>query len=225
MAERGTGTITVGGVTTRFRAPTRPEQAMLPTQVGPEEDRLKKFYTEQYNIEAQAFIKGPMSQEQFDRGISRLQAKYKMAFNQAKMKMETDQPDPAFKRWSELDVYRNRIEERLRDYNWTTDRGKTVLEVWNPNIGKKGGWTTKGITPERLHEAMTLTIERNRVRAEQTSVLQPGQTPLMRTAVTSPRIGGAIKDQARAYLEQRQGSEEDLSQLSDDELRQIMEGR
>jgi hypothetical protein len=208
----------------------QPEQAVMPVQISPEEARLKQFYTKQYNIEADAFARNPMSQEQFGRGISKLQTKYKLAFNQAKMKI--DQPDPAYKQWRDLDLYRNDLDDRLRDYNWITKRGKSVLQIWDPFKGKKGDWTTKGITTDQLEEAMTLTLERNRVQAIQTSLLQPGQLPgsLIGTAAVSPRMGGAIKDQAKAYLNQRvkspqQQEPEDLSQLSDEELRRIVEGR
>ena len=221
MAERGTGTITAGGRTTQFRAPTQPSQAVMPQQVSPEELRLKKFYTEQYKVEAGTFSKSAMSQEQFDQGMNKLQAKYKMAFNNAKMRIA--QPDPAFKQYSELDIYRDKLDNRLANYNWTAKRGKSKLEIWDPDKGKKGGWTTKGITSDQLEEAMTLTLERNRVKAEQTALLRPGQpsNSIMRTAATSPRMGGAIKDQARALLDQRGGQEQ--QELDDDAAMQILQ--
>ncbi len=129
----------------------------------------------------------------------------------------------SMQRFSELDKYRIRLDERLRTYNWTAKRGKSKLEIWDPDKGKKGGWTTKGITSDQLEEAMTLTLERNRVKAEQTALLRPGQpsNSIMRTAATSPRMGGAIKDQARALLDEREGQEQ--QELDDDTATQILQ--
>ena len=251
MAEQGTGTITVGGVTTQFRAPTQPQQAVMP-QVSPEETRLKKFYTEQYNIEANTFVKNRMSKDQFNQGISKLQNKYKLAFNQAKMKL--DRPDPAFKQYSELDIYRNRLEGNIKNFRimppgkipsfWRPRRWEktapTELQIFDPSKLK---YTAKGEVSEgsvqgawrkaRLEEVEqygTLTNELRRITAAQNVLLQRPTSDLMRTAATSHRIGGPIKDQIRNYIETREQrpvepESEDLSQLSDEELRQIVEGR
>jgi hypothetical protein len=111
-----------------------------------------------------------------------------------------------------------------------------VAEVFDPAaIGytekgkeKRGDW--RKATPTEIKEYGLLKNRLQQVVAEQNILLQPKQkTGLMRTAVTSPRISGAIEDQARALLDQRETvtgrqEPEDLSQLSDDELRRIVEG-
>jgi len=235
MVERGTGTITAGGVTTHFGAPTRPEQAVMPTQISPEETQLKKFYTEQYRIEVNAFARNSMPQQQFDRGVRKLQTKYKLAFNNAKMRM--DQPDPAFKRYSELETLYGKVSKDFegpnRVYQWTGGEGKEQLEKWDPTLGKEGEWTSKGLKHADYERAAKTTLEMKRIRAEQ-NTLMSGRMGLLGTAAVSPRMGGArtggsIRDQTRAYLDQRSGIQqqeaEDLSQLSDDELRRIVEGR
>lgn len=249
MAERGTGTITAGGVTTQFKAPTQPQQAIMPQPVDPEEARLKKFYAEQYNVEANAFARQRMSKQQFDVGISKLQTKYKLAFNQAKAKIEAQQPDPIFKQYSDLDVYRNRLEGNIKQFrimpsgkipSWYRPRRweKTApeeLQVFDQskirynkddtiNEGSvQGAWRKAKL--DEVEQYGVLSNELSRVTAAQNVLLQrPGYTTdLMRTAVMSPRIGGPIKDQVRDYVEQRKT--EDMSRLSDEDLRRIAEGR
>ena len=251
MAKRGTGTITVDDVTTRFRAPTQPQQAVMP-QVSPEETRLKKFYTEQYNIEANTFIRNKMSRDQFDRGIGQLQTKYKLAFNQAKTKL--DQPDPVFKQYSELDVYRGRLEGNIKNFRimpsgkipsfWRPRRWEktapTELQIFDPSKLKytakgevsegsvQGAWRKARL--EEIEQYGTLTNELRRITAAQDVLLQRPTSDLMKTAAISPRIGGSIKDQVRDYIEAKEQrpverEPEDLSQLSDEELRRIVGDR
>jgi len=251
MAVRGTGTITVDDVTTQFRAPTRPEQAVMP-QVSPEETRLKKFYTEQYNVEANAFVRNKMSRDQFNRGINQLQTKYKLAFNQARMKL--DRPDPAFKQYSELDVYRNRLEGNIKQFridpahqikSWykpkrweeTIPTQLQIFDLTKIRYDKEGQPTESSVQGawrkarlEEVEQYGALTNELKRITAAQNVLLQRPTSDLMRTAAISPRIGGPIKDQVRNYIETREQRSiepepEDLSQLSDEELRRIAEGR
>lgn len=252
MAERGTGTITTGGVTTQFRAPTQPQQAVMP-QVSPEETRLKKFYTEQYKIEANALTRqSGIGRQQFDTGINRLQSKYKLAFNQAKMKL--DQPDPTFKQYSELDIYRGRLESNIKEFRimpagklpswWKPKRWEetapTQLQIFDPSKIRytakgeisegsiQGAWRKAKL--EEVEQYGALTNELKRITAAQNVLLQRPTSGLMRTAAMSPRMGGPIKDQIRTYIETKEQrpterEPEDLSQLSDEELRRIVEGR
>jgi hypothetical protein len=197
----------------------------MPQQAGvsPEETRLKKFYTEQYNIEAGSFAGQARNQDEFDRGIGKLQAKYKLAFNEAKMRM--DRPDPAFKQYSELDIYRNRLEQNVKQFrvlpagkipSWWRPRmiEKTApeeLQILDPTKvsydtkgrPKRGAWRKAKL--EEVERYGVLSNELERVTAAQHSLLRPGKTAgLLQTAATSPRMGGALRDQAKVYLEQRE---------------------
>lgn len=252
MAERGTGTITFGGVTTRFKAPTQPQQAVMPQQASPEETRLRKFYTEQYHIEAEQFTRQPMNQQQFDQTMARLNTKYKLAFNQAKTRL--DQPDPVFKQYSELDIYRGRLEGNIKNFrimpagripSWIRPRrfekmAPTELQIFDPSKLKytakgeisegsiQGAWRQAKLNEVEQYGAMT--NELKRVTAAQNILLQRPTSDLMRTAATSRRMGGPIKDQVRTYIEAKEQriverEPEDLSNLSDEELRRIVEGR
>ena len=227
MAQRGTGTITVDGKTKSFGSP-----ATMPTMAqsieNPEEARMKKFYTEQYNIEAQNFAKQKMSQTDFDKGIGNLQTKYKLAYNKAKM--QADRPDPAYKQYSELDIYRNKLESNAKQFRvqpsgkipswWKPRRWEETapeeLEIFDPS---KLAYDAKGNVKEgsvqgawrkaKLDEIQAYGLikeELGRVTEEQNMLLRPKTSSLMNTAVKSPRIGGSIKDQTKALIEQRQGN-------------------
>lgn len=206
----------------------QPEQAVMPT-ASPEEARLKKFYTEQYNVEADAFVRQPMSKVQFNQGISKLQTKYKLAFNRAKIGIKQERPDPVFKQYSELDIYRGRLEGNIKEFridpahkikSWYKPKRweetiPTQLQIFDPSKIKydKEGQPTKSSVqgawrkakPNEIEQYGALSNELKRVTAEQTELIRPEVTSdLMKTATRSPRMGGAIKDQVSDYLARRE---------------------
>lgn len=127
--------------------------------------------------------------------------------------------------YRDLDLYREKLMRRKAETFRMRDPwyGKPRLEIRRDPYTDK--WTSD-LTKEEGEFAANLDIEIDRITKMQDVLLRPGQeTPLMRTALTSPRMtkaktGGAIRDQVRAYLDQqtveRQQEPEDLS---DDEVK------
>jgi len=87
----------------------------------------------------------------------------------------------------------------------------------------QGGW--REAKPEEVQEYGLLQEELNRVTEEQNMLLRPQTSSLMNTAIKSSRIGGSIEAQTKMLLNRREGNaqqgQEDLSQMSDEELRRI----
>lgn len=170
----------------------------------------------------------------FNQGISQ-----KLANLALSRKLKEKPADPLAE-FGKLDIHRNRIEARIKDFRvtqakkgwWdkgigTTGLEGTTLEVYDPTIvgrDKRGEYTGdwRKARLEEVQEYGALTREQKRVTAAQ----RPYMSGIMRTAVSSPRMGGAIADQARVYIERKtERPQQDLSTMSDEELRQIAEGR
>lgn len=149
-------------------------------------------------------------------------------------------PEDPIKQFGKLDVHRNRIEARIRDFRispaekgrwgWGQDApGKgTTLEVFDTTLvgkDKKGEYTGdwRKATLNETQEYGALTKEQKRVTAAQ----RPMMSSIMSTAVNSSRIGGSIQDQAKKYIENKQTQQEpeDFGTMSVEELRRITEGR
>jgi hypothetical protein len=135
-----------------------------------------------------------------------------------------------------MDVHRNRIEARLEDFRvrpggpgkrklrtlgFTRGESRTTeLEVFDPSLmgeDSKGEFTGKWrkATLDEIQEYGALTSERSRISAAQ----RPMMSGLMNTAVKSRRMGGAISDQAKAYIRDRAGRQEQkASPRNDDPL-------
>ncbi len=160
--------------------------------------------------------------------------------------------------FSELDVYRNRLESNIKEFRimpageikgWKPQRGGFIrsaigavtgfekmapekLQIFDPSKlaydakGKvkessvQGAWRRASL--EETQQYGVLSGELKRVTAEQNSLINPKRTSnLMGTAATSPRMGGAIKDQAKAYLDQREGQGQ--QELDDNTAMQILQ--
>ena len=214
MSQRGTGTITVDGVSKSFGSPATMPTMAQPVE-DPEEARMKKFYTEQYNIEAQNFAKQKMSQTDFDKGIGNLQTKYRLAYNEAEMK---NRPDPAYKQYRDLDLYRDRLLERRAERfsmqdkpnSWFTGSQLMIRRDPYSDYKKKNSWDPK-LTAAEKQEAADLDNEISSVDTRMQMLIRPNLSDLGNAAIKSPRIGGPIRDQARALIEQRQGNTQQQS--------------
>lgn len=231
MVQRGTGIITVDGKAKSFGSPATMPTMAQPIE-NPEETRMKKFYTEQYNIEAQNFARQKMSQPDFDKGMGNLQAKYKLAYNNAKM--QANRPDPAYKQYRDLDLYRDKLLKRraetysMRDApGWFTGSTLAVRRDPYSDPEKKGSWDIK-LTPQEKQLALDLDNEISSVETMlHASMTLSKNSSLMNTALTSEKSkGGSVADQTKELLNRREGNtqQEDLSQMSDDDLRRIAGG-
>ena len=250
----GEGTITdvATGKVTRFSGVSTltPQQTLENTEI----ERLKKFYGEQYKVEIGKFAGQPMTDEEFKDIAGKLQSKYKLAFNEAKFQMETrSQPkeQTALKQFSDLDIYKNRIDTDLRQFRvipagkipsgwrpqWFEKTAPEQAEVFDPTSSsydeksktwKRGAWRTA--KPEEVQLFGTLKSESERVQTLQNALIGKPTSSLMKTAVTSKRMGGSIAQQTQNYLQQKETGVqrhelEDFSRMSDEELKRIVEGR
>jgi len=144
-----------------------------------------------------------------------------------------DKPADPMAEFGKLDVYRNRIETRLNDFQVRPGRmGRSIrhpfrgqrdteLEIFEPTtVGedKKGEFrgTWRKATLDEVKEYGVLTREQKRVTAAQ----QPMMGGLMNTAVNSRRMGGAIRDQAKAYIQEK--TEAGPKQLDEEAAKSIM---
>lgn len=217
MVQRGTGTITVDGKAKSFGSPATMPTMAQPVE-NPEETRMKKFYTEQYNIEAQNFARQKMSQSDFDKGMGNLQTKYKLAYNNAKMK--ADQPDLTYAQYRNLDLYRYKLLERraerfsMRDKpnSWFTGsqlmiRRDPYTDKWDPEL-----------TIMEKQEALDLDNEIDSVDTMmQMSMSFSKNSNMANTALASNKIGGgSIEDQTKMLLNRREGNMQ--QQTSNDPL-------
>ena len=144
-----------------------------------------------------------------------------------------DKPADPMVEFGKLDTYRNRIESRLDDFQVRPGRmGRSIrhpfrgqrdteLEIFEPTtVGKdkkgefRGTW--RKATLDEVKEYGVLTREQKRVTAAQ----QPMMGGLMNTAVNSRRMGGAIRDQAKAYIQEK--TEAGPKQLDEEAAKSIM---
>ena len=145
-----------------------------------------------------------------------------------------DKPADPMAEFGKLDVYRNRIESRIKEFRVRPGReGRSVrhpfrgqrdteLEIFEPTaVGedKKGEFrgTWRKATLDEVKEYGVLTREQKRVTAAQ----QPMMGSLMNTAVNSRRMGGAIQDQAKAYIQEK--TEAGPKRLDEGVARSIMQ--
>lgn len=252
--------MTIGGKTTTYGQMFPTGNASVPRitpqqeLVNTETDRLKKFYQGQYEVEASRFSKQKMTDAEFKDITDKLQSKYKLAFNEARFQMESrqqTQEPTALKQFSDLDIYKNRIDTDLRQFRvipagkvpswwrpqWFEKTAPEEAEIFDPTASsyddksktwKRGAWRTA--KPEEVQLFGTLKSESERVQTLQGALIGKSTSSLMKTAATSKRMGGSIAEQTKNYLQQKEtGTQrqepEDFSKMSDEELKRISEGR
>ena len=131
---------------------------------------------------------------------------------------EPDKPDDPMAEFGKLDVYRNRLESRIKDFRmrpsakkkqwWKPSRYEetsvTQLEVYDPTLvgkDKKGEYTGdwRKATLDEIKEYGLLTQAQERA----TTAQRPLISGMMRSHLADPRGGGAIDRQVSAYLENK----------------------
>lgn len=131
-------------------------------------------------------------------------------------------PEPTMARLSTLETQRGKIESRLKDYRikpgtearlWGIRKGKPdVIQVYDYSLystDEKGNIVTgdwRKATKEEAKERVFWLNQKARIWAEERMVGGTPTSDVMRTAIESPRMGGAIKDQVTDYLSKREGT-------------------
>jgi len=159
------------------------------------------------------------------------EAKWRMVLGpEAEKLMSVTQSGSSMKQYSELDIYRNKLESNAKQFRvqpsgkipswWKPRRWEETapeeLEIFDPSKlaydakgNVKEGSTAGAWRKAKLDEIQAYGLikeELGRVTEEQNMLLRPNTSSLMNTAVKSPRIGGSIKDQTKMLLNQREGN-------------------
>ena len=206
-------------------------QQLLADASARAQDRAAKF-DQMYQTTVSDFKNSDQLEQQ---GVitSSAEAKWRKVLGpEAERLMPKPQVDPIKQHEELTDQYDKLLKykaEKFRVYDAWFDKPR--LEIRRDPYTDK--WDSKLTTQERKL-AMDIDNTLNELSIKRDMSLRPNLSGLGNTAINSNKIkGGSIKDQTKELIEQRQGNaqqgggqqgQEDLSQLSDEELKRIAGG-